>query len=343
MRTVTGTALAALIATALLLTCLHGFRDAPHLLVASVSTRALTPRVALVLVCVMGAAGALLGTAVATTVAHRLVDLAPGDAGLTAVLAGTAGALLWAGVSRWLRMPGSTSQALIAGVLGAVLAGSLLADTGSVRWGEVVGRVVLPMLLAPLAALAGAWALMVAILWIFRHGRPRRVQHGFRIAQSVSAAGAAMGFGLQNAQKTMGVILLGLVAAGSVGPGAEVPWWVRLTCAATLVVGTALGGLRLMSRTRRRILEADPPRAFAAEASTSVTLLFASLIPGVPLSPTQVAAPAVLGAGATRRRRWARAVRSGTSALRLAGHALTPLAAAGTGAVLCLILLPLTG
>ncbi|WP_173019517.1 inorganic phosphate transporter [Streptomyces alkaliphilus] len=339
----TGTALAALIATALLLTCLHGFRDAPHLLVASVSTRALTPRVALVLVCVMGAAGALLGTAVATTVAHRLVDLAPGDAGLTAVLAGTAGALLWAGVSRWLRMPGSTSQALIAGVLGAVLAGSLLADTGSVRWGEVVGRVVLPMLLAPLAALAGAWALMVAILWIFRHGRPRRVQHGFRIAQSVSAAGAAMGFGLQNAQKTMGVILLGLVAAGSVGPGAEVPWWVRLTCAATLVVGTALGGLRLMSRTRRRILEADPPRAFAAEASTSVTLLFASLIPGVPLSPTQVAAPAVLGAGATRRRRWARAVRSGTSALRLAGHALTPLAAAGTGAVLCLILLPLTG
>ncbi|MCE7080277.1 inorganic phosphate transporter [Streptomyces sp. ST2-7A] len=339
----TGTTLAALIATALLLSCLHGFRDAPHLLAASVSTRALTPRVALVLVCVMGAAGALLGTAVATTIAYRLVDLTPGAAGLTAVLAGTVAALLWSALSRRLRLPGSTSQALLGGVLGAVLMGSALADTGTVRWGEVLGRVVLPMLLAPVAALVGAWVLMIAILWIFRDGRPRRVQHGFRIAQSVSAAGAAMGFGLQNAQKTMGVVLLGLVAAGSPGPGGDVPWWVRLTCATALVVGTALGGLRLMSRTRRRILEADPPRAFAAEASASVTLLFASLIPGVPLSPTQVTAPAVLGAGSTRRRRWARAVRSGASGTRIAGHLLTPLAAAGTGAVLCLLLLPLTG
>ncbi|MDT0305578.1 inorganic phosphate transporter [Streptomyces sp. DSM 44917] len=302
-------ALGAVTGAALLLAFVNGCQDAGRTVATSVATRTLTPRIAVAMAVVMNLAGAFLGEEVARTVAEDLVTLpGPGQEGraLTVVAAALAAALAWTAVARWvLRLRPAATHALIGGVVGAAWA----AGAGARVHGETVLRkVLLPMLLAPALVLAAAFLLMVGLLWAFRRAAPQRAQRGFRMAQTVSAAGLSLGHGLQDAQKAMGAVVLALVAAGEAGVGEGVPLWARISCAAALALGTWAGGRRITRTLRRRVIELDPPRGFAAEAAAASVLLTASYLAHAPVSTTHVTAAGGLGAAATRRLsavRWA--------------------------------------
>jgi inorganic phosphate transporter, PiT family len=192
-------------------------------------------------------------------------------------------------------MPSSSSHALIGGLIGAALA-----SAGTVKWSGVLDKVVIPMVLSPVVGFTLAGLVMVALLWIFRRGRPTRLTRGFRHAQTVSAAAMALGHGLQDAQKTMGVIVLALVVGGF-HQGFEVPWWVILLSAGALSAGTYSGGWRIMRTLGRRIIDLDPPRGFAAEATASAVLYTTAFAFAAPISTTQTITSSILGVGATKR------------------------------------------
>ncbi|MHC1561325.1 inorganic phosphate transporter [Actinomycetospora sp. C-140] len=273
----------------------NGFHDAANAIATSVATRALAPRTALLMAAVMNLIGAFLGTEVASTVGSGIIDPPQGIGGLVVVLAAIIGAIAWNLVTWWFGLPSSSSHALIGGLVGAALAAA-----GTVQWDGVVEKVIIPMVLSPVVGFVLAGLLMTGILWAFRYGRPRRVTSGFRHAQTVSAAAMALGHGLQDAQKTMGVIVLALVVGGY-HQGFEVPWWVVLLSAGALSAGTYSGGWRIMRTLGRRIIDLDPPRGFAAETTASAVLYTTAFAFSAPISTTQTITASILGVGATRR------------------------------------------
>jgi inorganic phosphate transporter, PiT family len=273
----------------------NGFHDAANAIATSVSTRALTPRAALLLAAVMNVTGAFLGTSVATTVGSGIIDAPVGMSGLLVVLCALVGAIAWNLITWYFGMPSSSSHALIGGLVGAGLA-----SAGTVKWNGVLEKVIIPMVVSPLVGFLLAGLLMVALLWLFRHGRPARLTRGFRHAQTVTAAAMALGHGLQDAQKTMGVIVLALVVGGF-HQGFDVPWWVILLSAGALSAGTYSGGWRIMRTLGRRIIDLDPPHGFAAEATASALLYTTAFAFAAPISTTQTITSSILGVGATRR------------------------------------------
>jgi PiT family inorganic phosphate transporter len=273
----------------------NGFHDAANAIATSVATRALTPRTALIMAAVMNLVGAFLGTEVATTVGSGIIEPPQGPAGLLVVLAALIGAIIWNLITWRLGLPSSSSHALIGGLVGAALASS-----GGVHWDGVLDKVVIPMVLSPVVGFVLAAVVMLAILWLFRRGRPEPLQRGFRHAQTVSAAAMALGHGLQDAQKTMGVIVLALVVGGY-HQGFEIPWWVVLVSAGALSAGTYAGGWRIMRTLGRRIIALDPPRGFAAEVTASTILYTTAFVFAAPISTTQTITASILGVGATKR------------------------------------------
>ena len=241
----------------------NGFHDAANAIATSASTRALAPRTALLMAAVMNLVGAFLGTEVATTVGSGIIAAPQGIPGLLVVLSALLGAIAWNLVTWYYGLPSSSSHALIGGLVGAALASS-----GQVRWDGVLNKVIVPMVLSPIVGFVLAALVMIGLLWVFRRGRPSRLTRGFRHAQTVTAAAMALGHGLQDAQKTMGVIVLALVVGGY-HQGFDVPWWVILLAAGALSAGTYSGGWRIMRTLGRRIIDLDPPRGLAAEATAS--------------------------------------------------------------------------
>jgi inorganic phosphate transporter, PiT family len=286
----------AVIAIALIFDYTNGFHDAANAIATSVSTRALTPRVALVLAAVMNFVGAFLGTEVAETVGKGVIDAPSGTHGLTVVLGALVGAITWNIITWYFGLPSSSSHALIGGLVGA----AIVASTG-VQWQGVLDDVVVPMVLSPAIGFAGAFLLMTAIMWIFRPVTPGRASRGFRLAQTFSAAAMALGHGLQDAQKTMGVIFLALVVYGSVDSDDPIPWWVKVAAAAAISLGTYAGGWRIMRTLGRRIIHLDPPRGFAAETTAATTLYVMAIGLHAPVSTTQTITASVAGVGATKR------------------------------------------
>jgi PiT family inorganic phosphate transporter len=273
----------------------NGFHDAANAIATSVSTRALTPRAALVMAAVMNLVGAFLGTGVAQTVGSGIVELPETESSLVVVLAALLGAIVWNLTTWWFGLPSSSSHALIGGLVGATLAA---AET--VKWAGIREKVVIPMIVSPLVGFTLAFLFMTAIMWIFRRANPGRVNRGFRIAQTFSAAAMALGHGLQDAQKTMGVITLALVVGG-VQSTFYVQWWVIVLSATALAAGTYAGGWRIMRTLGRRIVHLDPPRGFAAETTASSVLYTTAFVFAAPISTTQTITSAVMGVGATRR------------------------------------------
>jgi PiT family inorganic phosphate transporter len=272
----------------------NGFHDAANAIATSVSTRALAPRTALLMAAVMNLVGAFLGTAVASTVGSGIIEAPAGIPGLVVVLCALIGAIVWNLVTWYFGMPSSSSHALIGGLVGAGLA-----SAGTVKWQGVLDKVIIPMVISPVVGFVLAGLLMLAILWIFRNGRPRRLTVGFRHAQTVTAAAMALGHGLQDAQKTMGVIVLALVVGGF-HQGFDVPWWVILLSAGALSAGTYSGGWRIMRTLGRRIIALDPPHGFAAEATASAVLYTTAFAFAAPISTTQTITSSILGVGATK-------------------------------------------
>ena len=286
----------ALIVIALGFDYTNGFHDAANAIATSVSTRALTPRLALAMAAVCNFLGAFVGTAVAETVGKGIISTPSGTHGLVVVISALIGAITWNLVTWYFGLPSSSSHALIGGLVGAGIASSSV-----VMWSGIVDKVVIPMVLSPAIGFVGAFLLMTAILWLFRHRNPGRTTRGFRMAQSVSAAAMALGHGLQDAQKTMGVIFLALVTVGYVNNGDAIPLWVKLSAATAISLGTYSGGWRIMRTLGRRIIELDPPHGFAAEATASSVLFVAAIGYGVPISTTHTITSAIMGVGATKR------------------------------------------
>ena len=289
-------ALVVTIGVALFFTYTNGFHDSANAIATSVSTRALTPRAALLMAAVMNLAGAFLGSGVAKTVSEGLIATPTGRQGMAILFAGLVGAVTWNMITWYFGLPSSSSHALFGGLVGAALAGA-----NAVHWSGVVEKVILPMFISPVVGLVVGYLVMVAILWLFRRSSPQRTKHGFRMAQTVSAAAMALGHGLQDAQKTMGVVVMALVIADVQDEGDTIPVWVKLASAVVLSLGTYAGGWRIMRTLGRRIIELDPPQGFAAEATASSVMYTASFLYGAPISTTHVITSAIMGVGATRR------------------------------------------
>ncbi|MCF4119611.1 inorganic phosphate transporter [Antribacter sp. KLBMP9083] len=276
----------------------NGFHDAANAIATSVSTRALTPRVALLMAAVMNFVGALLGTEVAETIAKQIVDLddTGSHAALVVVVCALVGAIVWNLITWWFGLPSSSTHALIGGLVGAGLAGGM-----TVFWSAIVDKVVLPMIISPVVGFGFAFLVMLAVLWLFRSAAPAKTFRRFRIAQTASAAAMALGHGLQDAQKTMGVIYLALLTAGWADPDAGIPLWVKLSAAAAISAGTYSGGWRIMRTLGRRIIELDPARGFVAESVSALVLYVNAFALHAPVSTTHTITSAIMGVGATRR------------------------------------------
>jgi PiT family inorganic phosphate transporter len=272
----------------------NGFHDAANAIATSISTRALTPRIALTMAAVMNFAGALLGQEVANTVSD-VITPPSGDEGLVVILAALGGAIVWNLTTWYFGLPSSSSHALIGGLVGAALASS-----STVNWSAIVDKVLIPMVLSPIVGFIVAFLLMLSIMWIFRRRNPGRVNRGFKLSQTVSAAAMALGHGLQDAQKTMGVIFLALLTTGHVSAGDDLPLWVIVSAAGAISLGTYSGGWRIMRTMGRRIINLDPPHAFAAESTAASILYITAYVYHAPISTTQVITSGVMGSGATR-------------------------------------------
>ncbi|GAA3205283.1 inorganic phosphate transporter [Nonomuraea roseoviolacea] len=298
----------------------NGFHDAANAIATSVSTRALTPRAALFMAAAMNFIGAHLGTQVAQTVGKGIIDAPQGTHGLVIVAAALVGAIAWNLITWYFGLPSSSSHALIGGLVGSALASASL-----VHWDGVVEKVVIPMILSPVLGFTIAAAIMIAIYWIFRRAQPGKTNRGFRYAQTVSAAAMALGHGLQDAQKTMGVIFLALVVGGYASPQDPIPQWVIISAAGAISLGTYAGGWRIMRTLGRRIIALDPPQGFAAESAAATVLYTAAIGFGAPISTTHTITSAIMGVGSTKR---LSAVRWGVAGNIVTGWILTIPAAA---------------
>jgi len=276
----------------------NGFHDAANAIATSVSTRALTPRAALLMAAVMNFTGALLGTEVAETIATSIVDLSDASPhqALVVVLCALVGAIVWNLITWWLGLPSSSTHALIGGLVGAGLAGGLM-----IYGSAIVDKVVLPMVFSPLIGFFLAFLVMVGLLWLIRNASPSRTTRRFRLAQTVSAAAMALGHGLQDAQKTMGVIFMALLTVGWADPDAGIPLWVKLAAATAISLGTYSGGWRIMRTLGRKIIELDPARGFVAESVSAVVLYVNAFALHAPVSTTHTITSAIMGVGATKR------------------------------------------
>ncbi|MCF0095972.1 inorganic phosphate transporter [Micromonospora sp. NPDC049114] len=290
-------AVLAVIVAAMAFDYTNGFHDAANAIATSVSTRALTPRLALLLAAVGNFVGAHFGAGVAKTVGDGLVTLPPGVSSLGVVFAGVLGAIAWNLVTWYFGLPSSSSHALFGGLVGA----TLLSAGGVVQWATIGEKVLLPMVLSPIVGLTLGYLLMLAILWLFRKGQPGKLNRGFRWAQTLSAAAMSVGHGMQDAAKTMGIIVLALYTGDFQSDKTHIPGWVFWTSATMLALGTYSGGWRIIRTLGRKIIDLGPPEGFAAETVASAVLYFNALVLKAPISTTHTITSAIMGVGATKR------------------------------------------
>ncbi|MFL6238266.1 MAG: inorganic phosphate transporter [Actinomycetes bacterium] len=287
--------LVAIIVIALFFDYTNGFHDAANAIATSVSTRALTPRVALAMAAAFNLLGAFVSTKVAKTIGSGIIGTPKGHEGLVLVFAALIGAITWNLITWYFGLPSSSSHALIGGLVGAALA-----SAGHVHWDILWSKVIVPMVLSPTIGFTLSFAFMLLLLWLFRRTRPVPLNRGFKYAQVASAAAMSYGHGLQDAQKTMGVITLALVTSGHLSDF-NVPFWVIIAAAASISLGTYSGGWRIMRTLGRRVFKLDASAGFAAQTVASGVLMTTAFVYAAPISTTHVISSSVMGVGATRR------------------------------------------
>ncbi|WP_371480104.1 anion permease [Kitasatospora sp. NBC_00315] len=317
-------ALIAVIGVAFFFTYTNGFHDSANAIATSVSTRALTPRAALAMAAVMNLAGAFLGSGVAHTVSSGIIETPTGSQGMIILFGALVGAIAWNLTTWYFGLPSSSSHALFGGMVGAALAGG----TG-VIWSGVIDKIIVPMIVSPIVGLICGYLVMLGILWLFRKANPHKAKRNFRVAQTASAAAMALAHGLQDAQKTMGIVVLALTIGGHQS-SQDIPVWVKISCATMLSLGTYAGGWRIMRTLGRKIIELDPPQGFAAESTAATIMYITSYVFKAPISTTHVITSAIMGVGATKR---VRAVRWGVAKNIVLGWFVTMPAAALVAAI----------
>ena len=295
-----------MVVTALAFDFTNGFHDTGNAMAASIATGALKPKVAVGLSAALNLVGAFLSVEVAATVAKGIVNLdkvniGPGDGKnhmlLLIVFCGLVGGILWNLLTWLFGLPSSSSHALFGGLIGAALI-SLGKD--GVVWGGVVGKIIIPAVLAPIVA-GIVSAIATALVYLIS----RKVEHekqikGFRWGQILSASLISLSHGTNDAQKTMGVIFLALVAYGRVNPEDGIPVWVKICCALAIALGTYIGGWRVIRTLGKGLVEIESPQGMAAEMATASVILTSSHF-GLALSTTHVATGSILGTGLGRK------------------------------------------
>jgi inorganic phosphate transporter, PiT family len=272
----------------------NGFHDTANAVATSVSTRALTPRLAVLVASVANLAGAFATTAVATTVGTGIV--AADLINTKTILAALLGAIAWNLLTWWFGLPSSSSHALIGGLVGAALVQS---GEKGVLWHGLAHNIVIPALIAPVIAFGAAFLLLVVIYWVFRRLTRGVANRGFRLGQLASGTFVAFTHGSNDAQKTMGVIALALFANGNLDTF-EIPTWVKFAAGLAIAAGTYVGGWRIMRTLGQRLYKMEPESGFSAQSAAGA-VIWAATKYGYPLSTTHVISGAVLGAGATQR------------------------------------------
>jgi len=303
----------------------NGFHDTANVVATSISTRALAPGRAIALASVLNFVGAFISLKVAATIGQGFV--ASGAVTTTVVFSALVGAISWNLITWYYGLPSSSSHALIGGLVGAVIAAE---GASAVNGQGLVNKLIVPAIVAPLVAFVVAGASILIVYRIVGRLRPGAVGRGFRLGQIVSGSMLALSHGTNDAQKTMGVITLALIANGNIpAAGFHVPLWVVVVSASAIALGTFTGGWRIIRTVGTRIISMDPAQGFAAQTAGAVVILAATSV-GYPLSTTHVISGGVTGAGAAKS---VSAVRWGVAGDIVRAWILTLPAAAGLAAV----------
>jgi PiT family inorganic phosphate transporter len=311
------------VGTALAFDFTNGFHDTANVVATSISTRAMSPRIAVTFAAALNFVGAFISLQVAATIAKDVVDA--GAITPTVIFAGLIGAIAWNIATWWLGLPSSSSHALIGGVVGSTF---VAAGPDAILGEGVLGKVLIPAVIAPVVAFAAAAIAITVAYVIVGRQRPGPVARGYRLGQVASSGLLALAHGTNDAQKTMGIITLTLIANGSLPEGAGVPTWVVIASASAISLGTYTGGWRIIKTMGPKIIKMDPAQGFVTQGSGAAVILTSSHF-GFPLSTTQVINGAVMGAGAGKR---ISAVRWGVAGNIVVAWLLTLPCAAAIGA-----------
>lgn len=315
---------------ALVFEYINGFHDTANSIATVVSTKVLTPRQAVLLAAFTNLLGALWGTAVAKTISSGLIDAKQVSMTSDIMICALLGAIIWNLVTWWFGLPSSSSHALIGGLCGSAVAASgdnwnviVWSQPSSQHWWLGKGmlwKVIVPMVTSPIAGLLLGFIVMAILYLLLRNVRPAKVNRFFGVAQMFSAGGMGFMHGTNDAQKTMGLIALTLLAATqaghlanlpgwlsflhtpSPGPGKdmEIASWIKVVCALTMAAGTAVGGWRIIKTLGHKMVKLHPINGFAAETSSATVILAATHL-GIPVSTTHNISAAIMGVGAARR------------------------------------------
>jgi PiT family inorganic phosphate transporter len=314
------------VCTAIAFDFTNGFHDTANVVATTISTRAISPRAAIAIASLLNFVGAFISLKVAATIGKGFVETHAVTT--TVVFAGLIGAIAWNLATWYYGLPSSSSHALIGGLVGSVVVSQ---GSGAVSGGGLVAKLIVPAIVAPLVAFAVAGIAILLVYRIVGRLRPGPVSRGFRLGQLVSGGLLALSHGTNDAQKTMGVITLALIAHGDIAASNfHVPGWVVIVAASAIALGTFSGGWRIIRTMGSRIISMDPAQGFAAQGAGAAVILAASSV-GYPLSTTHVISGGIMGAGAAKR---FSAVRWGVAGNIIGAWVLTlPAAAAVGGAV----------
>lgn len=305
----------------------NGFHDTANVVATSISTGAASPKAAVAFAAILNFVGAFISIEVAATIAKDVIDpqAIAGSDSLNVVYAGLMGAIAWNLITWYFGLPSSSSHALIGGIVGAAIAA---VGTGAVETAGLIGKVLVPAIVAPVLAFVVAGAAIAICYRIVGRLRPGPVTRGYRYGQIVSGGLLALAHGTNDAQKTMGVITLALIADGALGPGSDPPLWVIVSAATAIALGTYSGGWRIIKTTGTKIIKMDSAQGFSAQGAGAAVIMASSHF-GFPLSTTHVINGGVMGAGIAKR---LSAVRWGVAGNIVGAWVLTLPAAAAIGA-----------
>lgn len=288
---------ALVIATALTFDFTNGFHDTANAMATSIATGALKPKTAVIAAGTLNLVGAFLSTEVAKTISGGIINEAQVAIGAEFIFAGLVGAILWNLITWLVGLPSSSSHALFGGLVGAVIIG---AGVEGVNFAAVLTKVLIPALVSPVVAGLAAFCAVKLIFVVVRKMDESRVVSGFRHGQTITACLVALSHGTNDAQKTMGIITLTLIAAGAQPSGSGPELWVVAVCGAAIALGTYMGGWRVIRTLGKGLTEITTPQGFAAEAASAATILVSSHM-GFALSTTQVCSGSIIGSGLGKR------------------------------------------
>lgn len=281
---------------ALIFDYINGFHDTANAIATSVSTRALTPKQAIIMAAILNFVGALYSTGVAQTIARDIVNVK--DVTAQVMIAALIGAIVWNLATWYFGIPSSSSHAIIGGLIGAGIAN---AGLGALQMAGVK-KIILALIFSPIIGMGLGFLTMTVLYWFFKDKSPGKVNNGFRRMQILSAALLAFNHGSNDAQKSMGIITLALVAAG-MQTSIDVALWVKLSCAIAIALGTTAGGWRIIHTLGAKIFKIEPINGFAADLSSSIVIWVATAFPGLhlPVSTTHVVSGSIMGVGSAKR------------------------------------------